>query len=177
MRIITGELGGRTIHVPKSFRARPTTDKAREALFNILRSRIDLTECKVLDLFAGTGIISFEFASCGAPMIVAVEKDPIHCKSIRENIKILNVPQVKAVNTDVFRILKSPSQTFDIIFADPPFNHRRISEIPGLVMDSGCLTPQGLFILEHGPELKTDHLRHFRETRHYGKVHFSFFSD
>jgi len=177
MRIINGVLGGRVISVPRSFRARPTTDMAREALFNILRSRIEMTGCRVLDLFAGTGIIGFEFASCGAPLVVAVEKDPVHCRSIRENIQTLNIPQVKAVNADVFRILKSPTQTFDLVFADPPFNHPRIAEIPALVMASGCLAPQGIFILEHGPELKTDNMPFFKEIRHYGKVHFSFFGD
>jgi len=177
MRIISGDLGGRLIQVPKSLKARPTTDRAREALINILRSRIEPEEVSALDLFAGTGIIGFELVSLGCKEVVSVENDPVHCKSIKENIRLLGINNMQVLQTDVFRLLKRAYQPYDLIFADPPYDLPNIIDIPSMILGKQWLSEGGMFILEHGPGVKTSGLKGFRETRNYGKVHFSFFGD
>jgi 16S rRNA (guanine(966)-N(2))-methyltransferase RsmD len=149
---------------------------AREALFNILRNRIDFESVRVLDLFSGTGSISYEFASLGCPYILAVEWDRFHCEAIRKNLKLLDIRTIQLFQTDVFLFLMRSRDSFDLIFADPPYDHKRLADLPELIFASSILKPDGVFILEHGPDLSfSDHIR-WKETRVYGKVHFTFFS-
>jgi 16S rRNA (guanine(966)-N(2))-methyltransferase RsmD len=148
---------------------------AREALFNILRNRIDFESVHVLDLFSGTGSISYEFASLGTPNILAIERDRIHCEAIRKNIKLFDIQSIQLFQTDVFSFLSRSRDSFDLIFADPPYDHKRLAELPQLILSSSLLKPGGQFILEHGPGLSfSDHPK-YHETRVYGKVHFTFF--
>jgi 16S rRNA (guanine(966)-N(2))-methyltransferase RsmD len=176
VRIIHGELSGRIPFIPKNLDARPTTDLARGALFNILLNRFDFDQLRVLDLFAGTGLISYEFASLGCRDITAVERDRFHCDAIRKNIDMLKLTGLRLVQTDVFRYLEKHPEPFDIIFADPPYDHPRIMLLPELVSKQGILKNNGTFILEHGPGLNFSEHQGFAESREYGKVHFSFFS-
>jgi len=176
MRIIHGEHSGRRINIPKILRARPTTDQARENLFNILMNRYDMTTIRVLDLFAGTGSISYEFASLGCVDVISIENDRFHVAAIQKNCEVIGLSAIKVIRTNVFRFISKPNRQFDIIFADPPYDIPKLDDIPDLVLNSGCLVDKGLFILEHGPSNNfKDHLS-WQETRKYGKVHFSFFT-
>jgi 16S rRNA (guanine966-N2)-methyltransferase len=177
MRIINGELSGRRPLVPKNLLARPTTDMAREGLFNILRNRLDFENSRVLDLFSGTGIISYEFASMGCRDITSVERDRFHCASIRKNFELLDIQSIRLIETDAFHFLKKEVHPFDLIFADPPYNHPLISTLPSLVIGKNRLAADGIFILEHGPDKSFKEEPGFTEERNYGKVHFSFFKD
>jgi 16S rRNA (guanine966-N2)-methyltransferase len=177
MRIINGILGGRRPLIPASLKARPTTDMAREGLINILRNRLDFEESRVLDLFAGTGIISYEFASLGCRDITTVERDRIHCAAIRKNLELLDIQSIRLVETDAFNFLRKEMHPFDFIFADPPYDHSLLETIPALITGKGKLRPDGLFILEHGPDRSFARFPGFTEERNYGKVHFSFFKD
>jgi len=177
MRIISGHLSGRRPLVPRNLLARPTTDMAREGLFNILRNRLDFENCRALDLFAGTGIISYEFASVGCRDITCVERDRFHCAAIRKNFELLDIDSIRLIETDAFHFLKKEVHPFDFIFADPPYNHPLITTIPSLIIGMGKLNPDGLFVLEHGPDKSFKDFPGFTEERNYGKVHFSFFRD
>lgn len=175
MRIISGSYRGKQIRPPRNFRARPTTDFAKESLFNILSNRFDFEECEILDLFAGTGSITYEFASRGARGVVAVEKDPKHFAFIRDTCRDMDMDRVNVIRTDVFSYLNRPGQSFDLVFADPPFDHPLLESLPDRVMEAGILNPEGLFILEHPGSLSfTAHAR-FTRNRKYGGVNFSFF--
>lgn len=176
MRIIHGELSGRKPVIPKHLDARPTTDLARGALFNILLNRFEFSDLKVLDLFAGTGCISYEFASLGCTDITSVERDRFHCEAIRKNIELLNIKGMRLVQTDVFRFIHKDIGPFDLVFADPPYDHRGMDQLPDLISKSGIVKPGGTFILEHGPEKEFGGSDGFSDCRTYGKVHFSFFS-
>ena len=176
MRIISGILRGKQIRPPANFKARPTTDFAKESLFNILVHQYDLEDMDVLDLFAGTGSISYEFASRGVRSVLAVEKAAPHYKFIQETARQLQMDQLTVLRTDAFRYLQKPVQSFDIIFADPPYDHPRIPDLPDLVMDTKILNSKGIFILEHpGNYSFTAHAR-FLQHRKYGGVNFTFFS-
>jgi len=177
VRIINGILSGRRPVIPTRIDARPTTDKAREALFNILRNRVDFESIRVLDLFSGTGSISFEFASLGCPDITAIEWNKILADALRKNIIILNINTIRLVQSDVFRFLNKASGPYDVIFADPPFDHRQIADIPFIILNNKILASNGLLILEHGPSIEFKSHPCWTETRHYGKVNFSFFQD
>jgi 16S rRNA (guanine(966)-N(2))-methyltransferase RsmD len=134
-----------------------------------------MEEMDVLDLFSGTGNISYEFASRGARMVVAVEMETLHFRFIRDTARKLQLEHLSVLRADAFRYLQKPVQSFDIIFADPPYDHPRLAEIPDLVMDTKILNKQGVFILEHpGDYSFTAHSR-FQEHRKYGAVNFSFF--
>ncbi|MCK4746723.1 MAG: 16S rRNA (guanine(966)-N(2))-methyltransferase RsmD [Bacteroidales bacterium] len=175
MRIISGTYRGKQIRPPKKFKVRPTTDFAKESLFNILLNQFDLGELDVLDLFAGTGSITYEFASRGARSVVAVERDPDHFHFIRRMCDELEMDLVTVIRGDAFRYLKKPYQSFDIIFADPPFDHSRIEALPDMIFETKILANEGQFILEHpGNHSFTAHPR-FMQHRKYGGVNFSFF--
>ena len=163
--------------MPSGFRARPTTDFAREGLFNILRHQLDFEGLRVLDLFGGTGSISLEFASLGAERIDFVERDQSACAFLSKTKASLGIDNIRIHRSDVFRFLGHSSMAFDLVFADPPYQLDSIPEIPGLVMENKILKEGGLFILEHGK--KHDFSTHpaFGELRKYGSVHFSFFPD
>ena len=175
MRIISGKYRGKQIHPPAGLKARPTTDFAKESLFNILLNRFDMEEVVVLDLFSGTGSLTFEFASRGAPSVVAVEKDPVQFSFIRKMCRELDLDLVTVIRGDAFIYLKRPSQSFDIIVADPPFDHPMLEILPDLVFSSGVLSPEGWFILEHPGKYSFSAHHYFQQHRKYGGVHFSFF--
>ncbi len=177
MRIVSGYLKGRRLFPPKNFKARPTTDTAKEALFNILYHSIEFEELNVLDLFAGTGAISYEFASRGVKSVTAIEKDFFHFKFIKDCVSELLLENiVYPIKADVFYYLaNTQNQQFDLIFADPPFDFIKFDEVVPAVLNSSLLKPQGLFILEHGPTRNFSEHPEFRQIRKYGKVHFSFF--
>lgn len=175
MRIIGGKYKGRRIVPPSGFKARPTTDFAREGLFNILNNRVDFEEIRILDLFSGTGSISYEFASRGAREVHLIEKDPKHIQGIRRIIKDMEFDNIKAVHIDVKAYLKTCSVKYDIVFADPPYDLSWLKEIPDLVTASGIINDEGFFILEHPMNMSFGSHKLFFEHRHYGGVNFSFF--
>lgn len=176
MRIISGIFRGRRIHPPGNFKARPTTDFAKENLFNILIHKYDIEEMDVLDLFSGTGSISYEFVSRGARSVVAVEMAPAHFRFIQETSRSMQIEHLTVIRADVFKYLKKPIESFDIIFADPPYDHPGLAELPDLVLETNILAENGLFILEHpGKYSFTAHPR-FQEHRKYGGVNFTLFS-
>ncbi len=176
MRIIGGEFKSRTFNPGKNFRARPTTDFARENLFNILSNRYDFEDKKILDLFAGTGSISFEFASRGCRDVTCVESDHIHFEFICSVIDKLRLKQfVKPIRKDVFTVIQKIDRKFDFIFADPPYDLKRLTELPDRILQGSILSAEGLFILEHGKRNDFSSHPDFKEKRIYGSVHFSFF--
>ena len=177
MRIVGGKHKGRGIPVPKNFPSRPTTDRAKEALFNIIACQVSLENIRVVDLFAGTGSISYEFASRGAHCVVAVEKNRNVAHFIRSHSQQLVLP-IEVIPTDVFRFLNghySPDKKFDIVFADPPYQLARVEQLPSLVRKSSLLRNDGLFILEHARHLSFLPEQGCFDSRQYGTVHFSFF--
>ena len=175
MRIIGGRYKGRRINPPSNFKARPTTDFAREGLFNILNNRVDFESISVLDLFSGTGTISYEFASRGAGIVHLVEKDPVHISGIKKILRELDFQNVKPIHIDVRAYLKTCSFKYDIVFADPPYELSWLKELPDLVTQSGVIKEDGFFILEHPRDLSFAGHKLFFEHRNYGGVNFSFF--
>lgn len=179
MRIVAGELRGRTIVPPRNFEARPTTDFAKENLFNILSNRYDFQEdgFSFLDLFAGTGSISYEAASRGCSRVVCVEMNSVHLNFIRETTKKLGLAQVvQCVGGNVLVYLKSSmSEQFDIIFADPPYDMPDLDKIPETILGKNILKPEGLLVFEHSKNYDFSHIESYEQTRVYGSVNFSFF--
>lgn len=175
MRVITGKYKGRHFDVPRSFKARPTTDFAKENIFNVLTRYVDFEDCKALDLFAGTGSISLEMLSRGAQTVVSVEMDRNHAAFIQECLKKLNDDSCILIKGDVFRFIKSCKQQFDFIFADPPYSLPNLATIPDLVFEHNLLAEGGVLVFEHGK--KDDFSQHprFVEHRAYGSVNFSIF--
>ena len=175
MRVISGKYRGKQIKPPGTIKARPTTDFAKESLFNILMNWVDFEETDVLDLFAGTGSITYEFASRGARSVVAVEREPAHYRFIRKTVDELDMDPVTVIRGDAFRYLRKPCQSFDLIFADPPYDHPGLVSLPDMVFSTGILETGGRFILEHPGSLSfTAHPR-FLQHRGYGGVNFTFF--
>jgi 16S rRNA (guanine966-N2)-methyltransferase len=175
LRIIGGKYRGRRLVLPPGFRARPTTDFARESLFNILNNRIDFEAVSVLDLFAGTGSISYEFASRGAREVHLVEQDQKHITGIKSIIKDIGFTNIKPVHIDMKSYLKICRAKYDIVFADPPYNLKWLKDIPDLVTGSGIIVEDGFLILEHPRSMSFNDHRSFFEHRSYGGVNFSFF--
>ncbi len=175
MRIVGGKYRGRLFNPGKSFNARPTTDMAKESLFNILQNQVDFESIKVLDLFSGTGSISFEFASRGCLDITSVELNFRHHQFIKEVIEKIGETHIKAIKANAFQFVGKTDQTYDLVFADPPYDHKQFNEVPNLVLSSGILKPGGLFILEHSKNYDFSGYPQFAELRSYGSVHFSFF--
>ena len=175
MRIITGQYKGRHFDIPRSFKARPTTDFAKENIFNVLQGYIDFEDATALDLFAGTGSISLELVSRGCQRVISVEADRDHANFIRECFKKLGEDKDLLIRGDVFRFLKTCKQKFDFIFADPPYDLPRFGEIPGLVLNSGILHPGSVFIIEHSRDYDFSSMPHFSSHRVYGSVNFSIF--
>ena len=175
MRIITGIYKGRRFDIPRSFKARPTTDFAKENLFNVLTGYIDLDGARALDLFAGTGSISLEFLSRGCSQVVSVELDRDHYTFIRQCVEKLGSDKSMVIRGDVFKFVKSCHQQFDIIFADPPYALEKLPEIPDLIFSRNLLADGGLFVFEHGKQNDFSGHPHFVEHRSYGSVNFSIF--
>lgn len=175
MRIITGQYKGRHFDIPRTFKARPTTDFAKENIFNVLQGYIDFEDATALDLFAGTGSISLELVSRGCKQVVSVEADRDHANFIRQCFKKLNEDRDILVRGDVFRFLKSCHQKFDFIFADPPYALEYLAKIPDLVLNGELLNEDGIFVFEHGKNHDFSAHPRFLEHRSYGSVNFSLF--
>jgi 16S rRNA (guanine(966)-N(2))-methyltransferase RsmD len=176
MRIIGGEWGGRKIHPPSKMPyTRPTTDIAKEGLFNIIQSNRALEGLKTLDLFGGTGSISFELASRGAADLTIVEKDNQMLAFIRKTAESLGLTQLKVVPSDVFHFLKNTKDQYDFIFAGPPYALETIDQIPELVVTGNLLKTNGWFVLEHTPKNRYGGSPLFVTERNYGTTIFSIF--
>ncbi len=175
MRIITGIYKGRRFDIPHTFKARPTTDFAKENIFNVLNSYIDFEGAMALDLFAGTGSISLELLSRGCQQVVSIEKDRDHHAFIRQCVQKLGTDNSVVIRGDVFRYIKSCSQQFDFIFADPPYQLTELAQIPDLIFEKDLLKEEGIFVLEHGAQNDFSNHPHFVEHRKYGSVNFSIF--
>lgn len=176
MRIISGKWGGRRINPPSNMpHTRPTTDIAKEGLFNILQNRMDFEGIKTLDLFGGTGCISYELASRGAADQTIVEKDNAMHAFIRKNLDMLEAPHVKVLKMDVFTFLDSCQENFDFIFAGPPYALGTIDEIPKRIVSKKMIRPRGFFVLEHTPRNQYETFPGFQFVRNYGTTLFSFF--
>lgn len=178
MRIISGSLGGRRISPPaKMPYTRPTTDIAKEGLFNILQNQLDFEELKTLDLFGGTGSISYELASRGVPDLTIVEKDQQMFSFIKKNAEALQLQNFKVIKSDVFRFIQQCTQKFDFIFAGPPYALQNIDDLPRLIFEKQLLNGNGWFILEHTPRNNYENFPHFKSSRNYGATVFSIFTN
>jgi 16S rRNA G966 N2-methylase RsmD len=208
MRIITGKYKGRHFDIPRTFKARPTTDFAKENIFNVLNAYIDFDGATALDLFSGTGSITLELLSRGCASVTSVELDRDHHRFIQQCLQKLQgeanqtsnllasdnrtsgldfTPlkgnhkvqsskfKVQSIRGDVFRFVKSCKQQFDFIFADPPYALRELPQIPDLIFDKQLLSPNGVFVFEHGKDHDFSKNPHFSEHRSYGSVNFSIF--
>ena len=176
MRVITGKYKGRHFDIPRTFKARPTTDFAKENLFNVLNSYIDWEEEPVaLDLFAGTGSITLELLSRGCSRVISVEKDPLHFKFIKGFIDKLQDLNAIPIKGDVFKYLCQCREQFDFIFADPPYVLTEIPELPDMILERDLLRQDGLLVIEHGKDHDFSQHPRFVEHRQYGSVNFSFF--
>ncbi len=174
MRIISGNLKGRRFSPPAKIPARPTTDFAKEGLFNILANTVDFETVSFLDLFGGTGSISYEMGSRGCKEIVCVEKDLTSVNFIRKTASEFALP-VNVMQMDVFEYMRSTRSAFDIIFAGPPYKLELLDQIPDEIFEVHLLNPGGIFILEHNPDHNFDAHPHFKRKRNYGTTIFSIF--
>ena len=175
MRIITGQFKGRHFDIPRTFKARPTTDFAKENIFNVLNGYIDFDGITALDLFAGTGSISLELVSRGCKEVVSVEKDRDHARFIADCMKKINAENDILIRGDVFRFLKSCHQKFDLIFAAPPYALPELDPLHDLVFEHDLLAADGVFVFEHGKHNDFSAHPRFKEHRSYGSVNFSIF--
>lgn len=175
MRIITGLYKGRHFDIPRTFKARPTTDFAKENIFNVLKGYMDFEGAAALDLFAGTGSISLEMLSRGCAPVVSVEKDQEHAGFISQCMKKIGTKEHVLIRGDVFRFMKSCHRQFGFIFADPPYALPELPDIPSLVFEYGLLKEDGVFVFEHGRHNDFSGNPHFAEHRTYGSVNFSIF--
>ncbi len=176
MRIISGTLKGRRLNPPANLPVRPTTDMAREGLFNILNNYVDYEECSVMDLFAGTGAMSVEFISRGVREVTAVDINNACTDYIKSEAQRLELRNLRVVRADVFDLLKRANRKFDLVFADPPYAIEGLETLPDLVFSHQLLTEDGIFILEHPREYSFEEHPHFWQHRNYGKVNFTFFA-
>ena len=175
MRIITGIYKGRHFDIPRTFKARPTTDFAKENIFNVLNGYVDFDEASALDLFSGTGNISLELLSRGCSTVISVEADRDHHAFIKQCLKKLGTDKCVPLRGDVFRFIKSCRQQFDFIFADPPYALPELPTLPRLILERGLLKPDGIFVFEHGKHNSFEDVPGFIEHRAYGSVNFSLF--
>jgi len=173
---VGGSLKGRRFHPPRGLPVRPTTDFSKESIFNILNNRFDFESIRALDLFAGTGSISYELASRGCRNITAVESDRNCCRFIRKTLDELGIDVIEIEQEDVFSFLRNCSDRFDLIFADPPYTVENLDELITLIFDNKLLSQGGWFILEHEPKLSFENHPCFAQKRKYSSSVFSFFS-
>ena len=177
MRIIGGKIGGLRLNPPTNLPVRPTTDIAKEALFNILQNRLEFDGLNCLDLFAGTGNISFELASRGVEHVDSVD---LHFKCVQyitDTAKKMKLEQINARKADVFKFITSCKSTYDLIFADPPYDIPKLPQLPKLVFDNNLLNNKGLLIVEHPSTRQMEEHPNFIETRKYGYSSFSFYAN
>ena len=175
MRIIRGKYGRRRFDVPRNITARPTTDFARENIFNVIENLEDIEGKSVVDLFAGTGAVSLEFLSRGAAPVTAVEMAQTQASFIRSVLTQLGDREMRVLRTDVFRFLSRNETAYDIVFADPPYDHSRFAEVPALILNSSSVHEGTLVIVEHSKAHDFSALPGFQEHRQYGSVNFSIF--
>ncbi len=176
MRIITGKYGGRKINPPSKMpHTRPTTDVAKEGLFNILENNISIEGIKTLDVFGGTGSISYELASRGAADLTIIEKDSKMHAFIQKSIIDLKIENCRVIKMDVFRFLDTTKETYDLIFAGPPYALKNIDDLPEIIKDKKLLNLNGWFILEHTPANNYEKYPMFKSSRNYGTTIFSIF--
>jgi len=175
MRIITGKYKGRHFDIPRTFKARPTTDFAKENIFNVLTGYMDFDSAEALDLFSGTGSITLELLSRGCHRVVSVELDRDHHRFICDCVKKLGTEACLPLRADVFRFIKSCRQQYDIVFADPPYALKELPLIPDLVFERALLKPDGILVFEHGKDHDFSQHPRFVEHREYGSVNFSLF--
>ena len=176
MRIISGELGGRKINPPaKMPYTRPTTDIAKEGLFNVLQNQLDFEDLKTLDLFGGTGSISYELASRGVKDLTVVEKDAAMFSFIKQTAEKLQLENFKVIRSDVFRFIDQCREKFDFIFAGPPYALETIDDLPKLIFQNQLLAEEGWFVLEHTPRNNYQKYPYFKSERNYGTTVFSIF--
>jgi len=176
MRIISGKYGGRRINPPHNMPyTRPTTDIAKEGLFNILQNRVQIDGARTLDLFGGTGCISYELASRGASNLTIVEKDPQMLGFIKKNIEMLKIENVQLLQMDVFQFLNNCQNKYDIIFAGPPYALNTIDHLPKIIVEQQLISEEGYFVLEHTPRNNYKTFPGYSFERNYGTTIFSFF--
>jgi 16S rRNA (guanine966-N2)-methyltransferase len=176
MRIISGKYGGRKINPPSKMPyTRPTTDVAKEGLFNIIENNISLQGLKTLDIFGGTGSISYELASRGAASLMIIEKDPKMHAFIEKTISELKIEDARVIKMDVFRCLETVNERFDLIFAGPPYALKEIDLIPKIITEKNLLNKNGWLILEHTPANTYEKFPLFKTSRNYGTTVFSIF--
>ena len=175
MRVISGKYKGKRFDPPRNFPSRPTTDFAKEALFNILENQYELPDLKVLDLFAGTGSISLEFISREANYVTSVDNHGISCKFLHSMKTSVNAGNWQIIKKEAIKFLEETTEKFDLIFADPPFAMPGQAEIVRLVFERQLLQENGSLIIEHGRENNFENITQFRQIRNYGGVCFSFF--
>ena len=175
MRIVSGIYRGRRLQPPVNLPVRPTTDFAKEGLFNVLNNTVDFESLRVLDLFTGTGSIAFEFLSRGAIEVTAIDSNHRCIDFIRKTAEIFGATNIKAVKSNSFVFIKHMVSTYDLIFADPPYDLEGIEAIPDLIFSSNLLANDGLLILEHSTAYSFAKHLHFDSHRQYGSVNFSFF--
>lgn len=177
MRIVGGEFGGRRFNPPARIPARPTTEVAKEGLFNMLNNSMDIEGIKTLDIFGGTGSISYELASRGAADLTLVERDPITIDFIKKTAQELKITdRLQIIKGDVFKYMKQCTEQYNLIFAGPPYALTNIDEIPQLVFEKQLLLPGGIFILEHTPRNDYQQHPHFTRIKNYGTTVFTFFT-
>lgn len=177
MRIVGGKFKGRIFHPGKRFKARPTTDFAKENLFNILENRMNWEEISALDLFSGTGSISYELISRGCKQVTSVERDYKHFQFINEIKHELKIDNLSVVRGDALKFAEKSTQKFDLIFCDPPYEMKNFNAVPQTILDANILTLEGILIVEHNKQHDFSQLPQFQEVRTYGSVNFSFFGN
>ena len=177
MRIIGGKFKGRRFNPPaKNWPTRPTTDFAKEGLFNILTNHLDFSQLKVLDLFGGTGNHSYEFISRGCRDVTYVDKFPGCVAFVKKISRELGIEsELQVVRADVFRFIETCREQYDYIFAGPPYGLPMLQQIPALIFAAGMLKAGGWLVLEHNPHHQFEDNPHFFQSRNYGKTIFSFF--
>ncbi len=176
MRIIRGKLKGRKFFPPKNFNSRPTTDFAKESLFNIIENYFDIEQIKVLDLFSGSGSISFEFLSRACISATSVDISSKNIEHINKNSIVFKTEnELNTIKTDAFKYIKNSNLDYDVIFADPPYDLKNIDTIPDIIFNNETLNKNVLLIIEHSSKVNFTQHKYFDNLRKYGKVHFSFF--
>jgi 16S rRNA (guanine(966)-N(2))-methyltransferase RsmD len=176
MRIISGQYKGRRIAPPKNLPVRPTTDMSKEALFNVLNNHFNFSELKILELFAGTGSISYEFASRGCSPILCVDGDMGCVNFIKKTAKEFDF-DITAIKSDVFKFLEKHKGNYDIIFADPPYgmSQKEFETIIELIFERELLDDEGMLVVEHSKYTKLDHMANYSFQKNYGGSVFTFF--
>lgn len=175
MRIIGGTYGGRPLKVPKGLPARPTTDRAKEALFNILRHQITWEDTDVLDLFSGTGNIAIECASRGAKSVVAVERDGKSVAAISQTLSAWGIDNIKVIKSDIKRFTKKPSGPYQFIFLDPPYDWDGVRDLVSILLSDEWMSKDAILVVEHIHTRNLSMITGWTETRKYGESSFSFF--